>query len=91
VQRKVDIIVVTRKSRKYYGEVCDYWYGTWAGDGNEADTWDRGSLRERAPGLASQWGWHLIRPAGWNTWLTFSISPMAPTSTVAPTHRIVTK
>jgi hypothetical protein len=31
------------------------------------------------------------RPSGWNTWLTFSISPMAPTSTVAPTHRIVTK
>lgn len=31
------------------------------------------------------------RPAGWNTWLTFSISPMAPTSTVAPTRRIVTK
>jgi hypothetical protein len=31
------------------------------------------------------------RPAGWNTWLTFSISPMAPTSTVTPTHRMVTK
>ncbi|WP_249165887.1 transporter [Bradyrhizobium sp. AUGA SZCCT0431] len=31
------------------------------------------------------------RPSGWNTWLTFSISPMAPTSTVAPTRRIVTK
>jgi hypothetical protein len=31
------------------------------------------------------------RPAGWNTWLTFSISPMAPTSTVEPTRRIVTK
>jgi hypothetical protein len=31
------------------------------------------------------------RPAGWNTWLTFSISPMAPTSTVAPTRRMVTK
>jgi hypothetical protein len=31
------------------------------------------------------------RPAGWNTWLTFSISPMAPTSTVAPTRRRVTK
>jgi hypothetical protein len=31
------------------------------------------------------------RPAGWNTWLTFSISPMAPASTVAPTRRIVTK
>jgi hypothetical protein len=31
------------------------------------------------------------RPAGWNTWLTFSISPMAPTSTVAPTRRIATK
>lgn len=28
------------------------------------------------------------RPAGWNAWLTFSISPMAPTSTVTPTkHR----
>ncbi len=25
------------------------------------------------------------RPSGWNTWLTFSISPMAPTSTVTPT------
>lgn len=31
------------------------------------------------------------RPAGWNTWLTFSISPMAPVSTVAPTRRMVTK
>jgi hypothetical protein len=31
------------------------------------------------------------RPAGWNTWLTFSISPMAPTGTVAPTRRIVVK
>jgi hypothetical protein len=31
------------------------------------------------------------RPAGWNTWLTFSVSPMAPTSTVTPTRRIVTK
>jgi hypothetical protein len=31
------------------------------------------------------------RPSGWNTWLTFSISPMAPTSTVEPTHRMVTK
>jgi hypothetical protein len=31
------------------------------------------------------------RPAGWNTWLTFSISPMAPASTVAPTRRIATK
>ncbi|MEH2618350.1 hypothetical protein V1285_003296 [Bradyrhizobium sp. AZCC 1620] len=30
------------------------------------------------------------RPSGWNAWLTFSISPMAPTSTVTPTkHRIV--
>ncbi|MDF0578810.1 SphA family protein [Bradyrhizobium yuanmingense] len=31
------------------------------------------------------------RPAGWNTWLTFSISPMAPSSPVAPARRIVTK
>jgi hypothetical protein len=31
------------------------------------------------------------RPSGWNTWLTFSISPMAPTSTVTPTRRIATK
>ena len=31
------------------------------------------------------------RPSGWNTWLTFSISPMAPTSTVAPARRVVTK
>lgn len=31
------------------------------------------------------------RPAGWNTWLTFSISPMGPASTVAPTRRVVTK
>jgi len=30
------------------------------------------------------------RPAGWNTWLTFSISPMAPT-TVAATRRSTTK
>jgi hypothetical protein len=30
------------------------------------------------------------RPAGWNTWLTFSVSPMAP-STVAPTRRMVAK
>jgi hypothetical protein len=31
------------------------------------------------------------RPAGWNTWLTVAISPIAPSSTVAPTHRTVTK
>jgi len=31
------------------------------------------------------------RPAGWNTWLTFSISPMAPASTVTPTRRMETK
>jgi hypothetical protein len=31
------------------------------------------------------------RPSGWNTWLTFSISPMAPTSTVTPTRRMATK
>ena len=31
------------------------------------------------------------RPDGWNTWLTLSISPMAPASTVAPTRRIVMK
>ncbi|NOJ39993.1 SphA family protein [Bradyrhizobium australiense] len=30
------------------------------------------------------------RPAGWNTWLTFSISPMAP-SAGAPIRRMVTK
>jgi hypothetical protein len=30
------------------------------------------------------------RPSGWNTWLTFSISPMAPASTVTPTRRMVT-
>ncbi|MEH2553833.1 hypothetical protein V1286_001362 [Bradyrhizobium algeriense] len=30
------------------------------------------------------------RPSGWNAWLTFSISPMAPASTLTPTkHRIV--
>ena len=31
------------------------------------------------------------RPSGWNTWLTFAISPMAPTSTVAPMRRMATK
>jgi hypothetical protein len=31
------------------------------------------------------------RPSGWNTWLTFSISPMAPTSTVTSTRRMVNK
>jgi len=31
------------------------------------------------------------RPSGWNTWLTFSISEAAPTSTVTPTKRMVTK
>ena len=31
------------------------------------------------------------RPAGWNTWLTFSVSPMAPSSSVTPTRRIATK
>jgi hypothetical protein len=31
------------------------------------------------------------RPSGWNTWLTFSISPMAPASTVSPTKHLVTK
>ncbi|MCA1412372.1 transporter [Bradyrhizobium sp. NBAIM20] len=28
------------------------------------------------------------RPSGWNTWLTFSMSPIAPTRTVASTRRI---
>jgi hypothetical protein len=31
------------------------------------------------------------RPSGWNTWLTFAISPAAPDSTVAPTRHFVTK
>ncbi len=31
------------------------------------------------------------RPSGWNTWLTFSISPAPPTSTVTPTRHMVTK
>jgi hypothetical protein len=31
------------------------------------------------------------RPSGWNTWLTFSISEAAPTSTVTPAKRMVTK
>jgi hypothetical protein len=31
------------------------------------------------------------RPSGWNTWLTFSISPAAPESTVVPTRHVVTK
>jgi hypothetical protein len=31
------------------------------------------------------------RPSGWNTWLTFSISPAAPDSTVTPTRHLVTK
>jgi hypothetical protein len=28
------------------------------------------------------------RVSGWNTWLTFSISPMAPASTVTATRRL---
>jgi len=31
------------------------------------------------------------RPSGWNTWLTFSISPAAPASTVMPTRHMVSK
>ena len=31
------------------------------------------------------------RPSGWNTWLTFSISPAPPASTVTPTRHLVTK
>jgi hypothetical protein len=31
------------------------------------------------------------RPSGWNTWLTFQISPAAPSSTVTPTQHLVTK
>jgi hypothetical protein len=31
------------------------------------------------------------RASGWNTWLTFSISEAAPTSTVAPTNRLIRK
>jgi hypothetical protein len=30
------------------------------------------------------------RPSGWNTWLTFAISPAAPTA-VTPTRHLVTK
>ena len=29
------------------------------------------------------------RAAGWNIWVTFSIPPMAPTSRVTPTRRVV--
>jgi hypothetical protein len=31
------------------------------------------------------------RPAGWNTWLTFAISPAAPTEEATPTRHLVTK
>lgn len=31
------------------------------------------------------------RPSGWNAWLTFSISPAAPVSTIATARRIATK
>jgi hypothetical protein len=31
------------------------------------------------------------RPSGWNTWLTFAISPAAPESTVTPTQHLITK
>jgi len=31
------------------------------------------------------------RPSGWNTWLTFSISPAEPETVAAPTRRMVTK
>jgi hypothetical protein len=31
------------------------------------------------------------RPSGWNVWLTFAISPAAPTSTVTPTKHLVMK
>lgn len=31
------------------------------------------------------------RPSGWNTWLTFAISPAAPESTVAPIRHRITK
>ena len=31
------------------------------------------------------------RPSGWNAWLTFSISPAAPESTVSPTKHLITK
>jgi hypothetical protein len=31
------------------------------------------------------------RPSGWNAWLTFQISPAAPSSTVTPTQHLVTK
>jgi hypothetical protein len=31
------------------------------------------------------------RPDGWNTWLTFAISPAAPETAAAPTRRMFTK
>jgi hypothetical protein len=31
------------------------------------------------------------RPSGWNTWLTFAISPAPPESTVTPTRHMLTK
>jgi hypothetical protein len=31
------------------------------------------------------------RPAGWNTWLTFAISPAAHETAAAPTRRMFTK
>src|ERR1700686_4215015 len=58
---KVDIIVVTGNRESITAKCAIIGMGprTWACDGNEADTWDRGSLRECVPGLASQWGRHL--------------------------------
>jgi hypothetical protein len=31
------------------------------------------------------------RAPGWSTWLTFAISPTAPTAEAQPTRRLVTK
>jgi hypothetical protein len=31
------------------------------------------------------------RPSGWNAWLTFQLSPAAPTTTVTPTQHLATK
>jgi hypothetical protein len=31
------------------------------------------------------------RPPGWNAWLTFQLSPAAPSSTVTPTQHLATK
>jgi hypothetical protein len=67
-------------------------FGRSAADINGTLTTSVGPFATTRAGLSGREGlWRIRRgPSGWNTWLTFQISPEAPTA-VTPTKHLVTK